>query len=251
MTVRPDLPPAYRLVARDSVGSTNEDAKALAREGAEDGTIVWAREQTAGRGRGGRGWSSPPGNLYFSLILRPECSAAQAAQISFLAALGVGTALAGVVPPMSRIQYKWPNDVLLDGAKIAGILLETESAGGDALAWLVVGVGVNLDSHPADTPYPATDLRARTGERVSPEAMLGAFGRHFLTWTNRWLEEGFAPVREAWRLWAKGIGESVRVRLPREELTGTFVDLDDDGALLVELADGTRRRVSAGDVFFG
>jgi BirA family transcriptional regulator, biotin operon repressor / biotin---[acetyl-CoA-carboxylase] ligase len=251
MTLRPDLPPAYRLIALDSVGSTNEEAKARARDGAEDGTIVWAREQTAGRGRDGRHWVSPRGNLYFSLILRPECAPAQGAQISFVAALGVGTALASVVPPLVRVQYKWPNDVLLDGAKVAGILLETESAGADALAWLIVGVGINLANHPDNTPYPATDLRTRTGDVVTPEEMLGAFGRHFLTWTNTWLEDGFAPVRAAWREWAKGIGETIRVRLPNEELTGVFADLDDDGALLLDVAGARRRRVTAGDVFFG
>jgi BirA family transcriptional regulator, biotin operon repressor / biotin---[acetyl-CoA-carboxylase] ligase len=251
MTLRADLPPAYRLIALDSVGSTNEEAKVRARAGAEDGTIVWAREQTAGRGRDGRSWLSPRGNLYFSLILRPDCVPAQAAQISFVAALGVGTALASVVPPLMRVQYKWPNDVLLDGSKVAGILLETESAGADALAWLVVGVGINLASHPDNTPYPATDLRTHTGDVVTPEAMLGAFGRHFLTWTNTWLEEGFAPVRAAWREWAKGMGETIRVRLPNEELTGVFVDLDADGALLLDMPGAKRRRVTAGDVFFG
>jgi BirA family biotin operon repressor/biotin-[acetyl-CoA-carboxylase] ligase len=251
MIARPDLPPAYRLIARDTVGSTNEEAKALARQGAEDGTIVWAREQTAGRGRDGRQWNSPRGNLYCSLILRPDCAPAQAAQISFVTALGVGGALASVLPPLERVQYKWPNDVLLGDAKVAGILLETESGGADTLAWLVVGVGINLASHPDNTPYPATDLRARTGDTVTPEEMLAAFGRHFLIWANTWMEEGFAPVRAAWGQWAKGKGETVRVRLPNETLTGTFVDLDTDGALLLETAPGTRRRVTAGDVFFG
>jgi BirA family biotin operon repressor/biotin-[acetyl-CoA-carboxylase] ligase len=251
MTARPDLPPAYRLIARDTVGSTNEDAKALARQGAEDGTIVWARAQSAGRGRDGRTWNSPPGNLYCSLILRPDCTPAEAAQISFVAALGVGTALASVLPPMERVQYKWPNDVLLGDAKVAGILLETESGRGDTLAWLVVGVGINLASHPDDTSYPATDLRARTGETVTPEEMLGAFGRHFLTWANTWMDEGFAPVRAAWIGWAKGRGEPIRVRLPNETLTGIFADLDVDGALLLETAPGARRRITAGDVFFG
>jgi BirA family biotin operon repressor/biotin-[acetyl-CoA-carboxylase] ligase len=251
MSLRPDLPPAYRLIALDTVGSTNEDAKVRARAGAEDGTIVWAREQTGGRGRDGRSWSSPRGNLYVSLILRPECTPAEAAQISFVTALGVGSALASVLPPLMRVQYKWPNDVLLEGAKIAGILLETESAGSGALDWLVVGVGINLASHPDNTPYPATDLLTRTGDVVTPEEMLGAFGRHFLIWTNTWREEGFAPVRAAWRDWAKGKGETIRVRLPNEELTGVFADLDADGALLLDVPGAKRRRITAGDVFFG
>ena len=101
-----DLPPAYRLVRLDRVGSTNDEAKRLAREGAEDGTLVWATEQTAGRGRRGRIWASPPGNLYLSLVLRPEGSPAQAAQLSFVAALGLGEALGTLAPPLVELRYK-------------------------------------------------------------------------------------------------------------------------------------------------
>ncbi len=245
------LPPAYRLVALESVDSTNEEAKRRARAGAEDGTLIWAREQTQGRGRSGRSWTSPRGNLYLSLILQPDCAPAAAAQLSFVAAIGVGAALGEVVPPMVEVQYKWPNDVLLNRRKTAGILLETESASHDRLDWLVLGVGINVGTHPPDATYPATSLRNEGADDVTVEMLLEAFARHFQSWVSRWLDDGFEPVRLAWREQARGIGEAVAVRLPAAELTGTFEDIDADGALLLRRPDGARQRVTAGDVFFG
>lgn len=244
------LPPAYRLVFLDSVGSTNEEAKRLAREGAEDGTLVWAREQTSGRGRSGRSWVSPPGNLYLSLVLRPDCPPAAAAQLGFVAALGAGHALAEVIPPMIDLRYKWPNDILLNRRKVAGILLETESAGRDRLDWLVLGLGINVLHRPPETAFPATSLREEGDLESTVEGVLEAFARHFLSWVNRWLDDGFAPVRAAWRKSAIGLGEPIRVRLPHDELSGTFEDIDEDGALLLRQGRAVRR-VTAGDVFFG
>jgi BirA family biotin operon repressor/biotin-[acetyl-CoA-carboxylase] ligase len=243
------LPPAYRLVSLETVGSTNDEAKRLAREGAEDGTLVWAREQTKGRGRSGRSWASPPGNLYLSLVLRPDCAPADAAQLGFVAALGAGAALAQVLPPMIDLRYKWPNDILLNRRKVAGILLETESAASGRLEWLVLGLGINVAQRPAETAFPATSLHEEGATEATVEAALEAFSRHFMNWVNRWLDDGFAPVREAWRTSAIGIGEAIRVRLPNEEIDGIFEDIDADGALLLRVG-GAVRRITAGDVFF-
>ena len=247
----PRLPPAYRLVALDSVDSTSEEAKRLARAGAEDGTLVWAREQTGGRGRAGHSWHSPVGNLYLSLVLRPECDARQAAQLSFVAALGVGDAVGSVAPPLVEVRYKWPNDVLFNDRKGVGILLEAELAPEGGLVWMVLGCGVNIASYPEDSAYPATSLRFEGAlATLAPVDLLEAFGRHFLSWTNRWLEDGFAPIRRAWLQHAKGLGEAIDVRLPRESLSGRFADLDADGALVLELPDGATRRIAAGEVYF-
>jgi BirA family biotin operon repressor/biotin-[acetyl-CoA-carboxylase] ligase len=248
---QPRLPPAYRLVALDQVESTNDEARRLAEAGAEDGTLVWAREQTKGRGRLGRSFASPRGNLYLSLVLRPDCSPAQAAQLSFVAALGVGDGVGSVAPPMVEVRYKWPNDVLFNGCKGSGILLESQVTPGGALDWLILGIGVNVQSHPEDTAFPATNLRSEgAGADLDEKAMLEAFARHFLVWVNRWLEDGFGPVRKAWINHAKGINEQVEVRLPNETLTGTFKELDGTGALVLALPDGTSRKVTAGDVHF-
>lgn len=251
MSDSPRLPPAYRLIVLDEVDSTNDEAKRLAEEGAEDGTLVWAKSQRQGRGRRGNDWESPPGNLYFSLVLRPECAPLVAAQLSFVAGLGLSNALGTVLPALSEISFKWPNDVLLNDRKVAGILLESATTGRDRLDWLVLGVGVNVTSAPEGTTFPATSLRAEGCGPVSAAEILEAFGRHFLSWVNRWLDDGFAPLREVWLREAKGVGEAVTVNLASESFDGIFADLDADGALLVDLADGSRRKVTAGEIYFG
>ena len=253
MTRRPKLPPAYRLVALETVDSTNAEAKRLAARGedeGEDGTVVWARQQTAGRGRRGRQWDSPEGNLHCSLIMRPECPVETALQLGFVAALAVCDAIARVAEPGHEVWCKWPNDVLLGDRKVAGILLESE-AGADAMPkWVVLGVGVNVAHFPEDVEFPATSLREEGCRDVDEVDLLEAFAQHFLTWVNRWLDDGFVPVRKHWLQRTKGLGEAIEVRLDNETLSGTFADLDEDGALILEVEGGGRRRISAGDVYF-
>ncbi len=248
----PKLPPLYRLVALDVVTSTNDEALRLAEAGAEDGTLVWAREQTEARGRQGRAWASPRGNLCLSLVLRPDCDAAKAAQLGFIAALALGEAFGSVAPPMIEVTYKWPNDVLLNGRKAAGILLESRSGADGTLDCVILGVGANVRHYPEDSAFPATSLHF---EGASPDlsevALLEAFSRYFLNWVNRWLDDGFAPIRRAWLHHAHGLGEEIEVRLPGETLTGTFKDLDERGTLVLELPGGDVRSISAGDVHFG
>lgn len=242
------LPDGCTLVSLASVSSTNDEACARARAGAVDGTVVWAREQTAGRGRRGRAWTSPVGNLYTSTILRPECPAGEAAQLSLVAAVALADALAALLPSQGGLTCKWPNDILADGQKVAGILLE--SAGNEtAVDWVVIGCGVNVTSHPADTPYPATDLAALAGTAPVLETVLEYYLRHLFAWRDRWRSGGIAPVRDAWIARAAGLGGAITVRLPDRELHGRFRDLDADGALLLELPDGGQQRITAGDVF--
>jgi BirA family transcriptional regulator, biotin operon repressor / biotin---[acetyl-CoA-carboxylase] ligase len=245
---QPRLPASYRLVSYDSLGSTNDEAKRLARDGAEEGTLVWALEQTAGRGRRGRAWASPPGNLYASLVLRPRCPVDRAAQLGFVAALAIGDTLCSICERLEGLSYKWPNDVLLRGRKIAGILLESELGEGDAPRLVVVGVGINLVSSPRDTAFPATSIAEEDLGIVSPGAALEGFARHFQAWAEHWREEGFGPVRAAWRSHAVALGESIRVHLEPATLHGRFLDIDQHGALLLESA-GEIRRISAGEIF--
>jgi BirA family biotin operon repressor/biotin-[acetyl-CoA-carboxylase] ligase len=243
----PALPPPFRLVAYEMIGSTNEEAKRLAHEGAPEGLVICAEQQTAGRGRRGRQWASPPGNLYSSTLLRPQCRAAAAAQLGFVAALGVYDAIAGLAPKIG-LRCKWPNDLLANGKKVSGILLETEMASGDRPDFVIVGIGVNLASSPRDTPYPATSLGAEGAPGITPRAMLAALIRHFSGWLATWGAEGFTPIRTAWLARAGGLGEAIIVRLEHDTLDGRFLDLDDDGALLLGIAGG-RRRIAAGEVF--
>ena len=246
----PHLPPAYRLVALDEVDSTNAEAKRLAEQGAEDGTLIWARSQTGGYGRQGRQWASAAGNLFLSLVVRPDCPLNQAAQFSFVTAVALGDALGSVVPPLIEVTYKWPNDVLLNNRKAAGILLESKGDSEQNLEWLVIGVGVNVTSFPTETRLPATSLHFEgCPPSVSAVDLLEAFGRHMLSWINVWLDDGFPPVRAAWLRHAQGLKQEIEVRLPRETLHGVFSDLDNEGTLLLKLPDGKTRKVAAGDVY--
>ena len=239
----------YRLLCYNSIGSTNEEAKRLASGGAAEGTVVWAREQTAGRGRRGRPWISPNGNLYVSLILRPDCRISSVAQLGFVAAVAVGGALREIVRPVERLAYKWPNDVLLNGRKIAGVLLESETVGSEKLSFVVVGVGINLITSPQGTEFPATSIMEEGFGEVIPEVMLEEFAAHFQSLFANWRAEGFAPVRAAW-LAAAAIarGEPIRVRLDARALCGRFLDLDQEGNLLLDCR-GECRRIAAGEVF--
>ena len=188
-----------RVFARDAVGSTNAEAFALANAGEPAPFWIAARSQTAGRGRRGRSWTSEPGNLYASLLLSDPSPPERAAELSFVAALAAYDAVAEVAGLAGRLAIKWPNDVLCDGAKLAGILIEGQGAS------VVVGIGINCAHHPAGTPYPATDLAA-CGVRVSPdrlfEALASAMRRRLAQWDRG---TGFASIRADWLARAAGL----------------------------------------------
>ena len=255
-TVR--LPPLYRLITRDVVTSTNEVARELAESGAEDGTLVWAREQTAGRGRRGKDWASPPGNLYLSLILRPEIPLHHAPQLSFVTALGVGSAVGAIVPPLTELTFKWPNDVLVGGKKVAGILLEAgpilSGQGRDedpTAQYLIMGVGINVQHFPQRTRYPATSLQNEAGHTLEIVSVLEGFSKHLLPWVNTWMSEGFAPIRTAWLNRAHRMGQRIEVKAGEvSAISGIFEGIDDTGALQLREDDGTVSLHSAGEVSF-
>ena len=249
MTIAPSAPLDARLISLDEVGSTNADAFARARGGERGPLWITARRQTAGRGRRGRVWVSEPGNLYASLLLTDPAPPQRAAELSLVAALALHDALAeraGVLGP--RLKLKWPNDVLCDGAKLAGILVEGEGLPGRPLA-VVIGVGVNCAHHPADTSYPATNLAA-AGAIVAPEtlaqALIGTMAGRLAEWDRG---ENFAAIRAAWLKRAAGLGAPVRVRLPEREVDGVAETLDETGRLVLRLADGSREHIAAGELF--
>lgn len=245
------LPPVYKLAAFDSLDSTNDELAKMARKGAPEFTVVWALSQTKGRGRRGRTWVSQSGNLFTSLLLRPGLPLQEAAKSSFVASLGVADALEEILGEKHLIQCKWPNDVLVNGAKISGILLECQ---GQKQApaqtdWIVVGIGVNVLSHPEQTPYPATCLQNLMVQPPYQKEMLEILCRHFQIWAERWINEGFETVHRAWMAKAKGLGQDISVHLPDRTLHGIFEKLDLDGSLILRTTDETHR-IQAGDVYF-
>ncbi len=246
----PDAPARFRIAALGSVDSTSEEARRRAAQGAADGTVIWAERQEAGRGRQGRCWDSPAGNLYCSILLRPDCTPAAAAQLAFVAGVTVAAVVAEALPLGRAVTCKWPNDVLVDGRKIAGILVESAATGGDRVAWVIVGVGLNVIWSPtaADCLYPGTSLAAAGAADVDPKALLVRLLGQFANQLDAWTCGGFAPVRTAWLARAHGLGRPLTARFGESQVDGRFLDLDTDGALILEAADG-RRRIVAGDVF--
>ena len=222
---------------------------------AGEGGPLWilARRQSAGRGRRGRSWSSDAGNLAATLLTTTGKPPAEAAQVTFVAALAVAELLDGWAAP-GLVSIKWPNDVMLGGAKAAGILVESGPHAGGGL-WLAVGVGVNLASYPADTERPATALADHLrGDLPAPpdaETANARLAELFADWSERWTALGFSAVLDAWTARAGGLHGPCVARLGRETLSGTADGVEPDGALRLRLPSGDLRRISAGDVFFG
>ncbi len=252
----PAVPARFHLIRLDAVGSTNAEAERRARTGACSGTLIIAAEQTAGRGRAGRTWLSPPGNLYSSVVYRPGCAAAAATNLSFVVALAVAEAasgLSGAAPgggPAPAVTCKWPNDVLVDGRKVAGILLESALGGDDRVDWVIMGAGINVASAPAMpvAPYPSAALSA-FAPAIDVETVLAAYAGALDRWLAVWERDGFPPVRAAWLARAHGRGRRVVARVGAEAIEGVFVDLEPDGTLLLATGGGGMRRIAAGDVF--
>ena len=240
----------WRVVHFAEIDSTNEEARRRAAVGDPGDIALIADRQTAGRGRRGRPWVSSEGNLFFSTLLRPRTGPARAAELSFATAIALHEGLAQVTGQGARFALKWPNDVLLDGNKVAGILLESATGHDGGLEYLVIGAGVNLYHFPGETPYPATSVAATLGLDVAAADLLRAILPRLSFWVAQWERDGIAPLREAWLARAAGLGGRVTVRLSHETIEGTFAGLAPDGALDLKLDNGARRAITAGDVFF-
>jgi len=244
-------PQGYRRAAHSELDSTNSEARRLAEAGEPGPLWITATRQTAGRGRRGRVWDSGQGNLAATLLLRPEAPAAIVGQLSFAAALAVAE-MAAHFAPQAAITVKWPNDVLAEGRKLAGILLEAGPT--PQGIWLAIGVGVNLASFPQGTEFPATSLvevgLAQLGIAApSSDAALTVLAARFAHWYALWMSEGFETVRAAWLARAGGLGLPIRARLPHETREGVFEGIDSAGALLLN-EQGQVRAIAAGEVFF-
>jgi len=232
----PVLPDGWTLVALDSVSSTSDEAGRLADAGAPEGTFVWARQQTGGRGRRGRSWASAVGNLYCSTVVRPDCPAPRAAELGFVAALAV----ADIVPPARQIRLKWPNDVLVDGGKIAGILPESSVRQDGTVEYVVLGIGVNVGFAPQlpEMRYPGAML----GGTVEQAA--GALAAGLARWMKEWRQSGFEEIRAGWMAKAGPLGAEMDVRLGEGLVSGRYAGLDRDGGLLLDTPKGPLRIVS-------
>jgi BirA family biotin operon repressor/biotin-[acetyl-CoA-carboxylase] ligase len=255
-----DLPPAieaagYRLTHVGETGSTNDDGSSAARAGDAGRHWFVADAQLSGRGRQGRAWTSPPGNLHASLLLIEPCDPAVAPQLGFVAGVALHNAVAcatGLAP--LRLALKWPNDLLADGAKVSGLLLEGHRIGPTGTFAVVIGFGVNVASAPEDAPYPARALRdlAPSLTRDMLFAHLAAtVAERLAAWQDARAHhpsDAFTPIRREWLARASGLGGPVTARLASGQRHGTFKGLDRFGRLELETASGLER-IDAGDIY--
>jgi BirA family biotin operon repressor/biotin-[acetyl-CoA-carboxylase] ligase len=235
-------PQGYSRQIHAELDSTNEEARRLAEAGERGPLWIMALRQSAGRGRRGRAWATATGNLAATLLVTPKVPQSVMGQLSFAAALAVADT-ASHFAPKADIAVKWPNDVLADGRKLAGILLE----GGNG--WLAIGIGINLASHPEGTEFPATSLAQLGIAPPSPEEALTVLAARFARWYDAWMQGGFGSLRMQWLTRAKGVGSPIRVRLPQETREGVFEGIDESGALLLN-ESGEVRAITAAEVFF-
>ena len=254
----------YRLAAYDSVGSTNALALERARDGEPGKTWFVTQKQEAGRGRRGRVWATPEGNLAATLLLTPEFDLKSAATLGFVAGLSLADALDAVIPdarigvgvdggtPLSggRFELKWPNDVLASGAKLSGILLESAMLGDNRFA-LAIGIGVNVVASPTDVPYPATSL-ADLGSKCDAETLFLALSDAWVDNVRAWDEgRGLRTIRQRWLERAAGLGSDVAVQVDGRVVRGIFETIDDECRFVIRTADGDTVVITAGDVHFG
>jgi BirA family biotin operon repressor/biotin-[acetyl-CoA-carboxylase] ligase len=239
-----------RILFSKNVDSTNDWAKQLANYGAEEGTVAVAETQSCGRGRLARDWISPVGGLWFSIVLRPKTSAADAAKLVFVVSLAVAKVLDKTHG--LKTETKWPNDVLVGGRKVCGILAEMKTAG-NVVDFVVVGIGVNAnfnveDALPAALKNTATSLRRELGREVSLGALLRVLLEKIEWFYDRFVNEGFGPILNEWKKYANFLGHKIEVTCLEERASGVALDVDNDGALILRLEDGVVARLFAGDI---
>ena len=241
MTIPPrPSPHMFQVQHHDRIDSTSDEVKRLAAAGAPHGTAVHADEQVSGRGRIGKTWHSPPGNLYLSVLLRLDIPPARGGELSFVAALAVADAVDALLPKHTRATLKWPNDVLVGGGKIAGILVEQIDGA------RIVGMGVNILEAPRNAPYKTATI-AGSGGLATVDGAQDVLLERLTVWLDTWTEEGFYPIRSAWLARAHPPGTRLRAVTEGRTEEGTFAGLDEDGALLLDTPDG-RKRIVAGEV---
>jgi BirA family transcriptional regulator, biotin operon repressor / biotin---[acetyl-CoA-carboxylase] ligase len=236
----------WHIETHDKLTSTQDVIKEMARMGHPEGTVVQALQQTAGRGRHGRGWVSDKGNLYLSLMLKPASDARHIGQMGLLTGLAVAETIRKYMEDPDVVQLKWPNDVLLDGHKCAGMLIETQLTPKNSLSWVAVGIGINVSSAPlglgecmdhySNKPFSLTAIRT---------TLLTNIDKYYVMWS----QQGFDPIKENWLKYAHRKGTKVKVRIGPQIEEGTFYGIDDEGNLMITDHDLRMKKVTAGEVY--
>lgn len=226
----PNIPRLYDLIALESTDSSRAHAERLARQGAEEGTLVWTKSQREGIGRTGNYWMSGNRNLHCAIILRPEHGLEECCQLSLLATICAAMAISRQAEPLEEFRYRWPNDITLNQGKVAGITLSGKLSGA-AVDWMVLALNVNVYDHPHSKGFDAASMRGEGFQSFDRVQLLEAYTREFLSWINRWSEEGFEPVRKAWLFKGYQEQDPVTIKLRQADVVGVFEELNPNGAL--------------------
>ena len=242
----------YNLVMYDTIDSTNAAALRLVHNGVKGNLVIHAKQQTDGKGRHGKEWISGEGNFYLSILLDPTFTIQSGSGLSFVTALAIKDAFAQILGvSYSELKFKWPNDILLNGKKIGGILLETSSTPHKNIpSWFIVGVGINLMNFPDNTDFPATSLRHEGFGEIPCNLMLNAFMDSFAKRYNIWHNRGFGMLKLEWLDSAYNLNMPVSIHFKGKRISGIFEGIDDVGSLLMRLEDGQLHKIIAGEVFF-
>lgn len=245
----PRLPPQFELVTLDRTLSVMEAALERAAHGAGEGTLVWAREQTSARTRRGTAWIGYAGNLHCALIIEPDYPNEESWQLLYVNALAAGSAMAEMVSPMTGLRFAWPNRLLVNDLLAARLDIAATEPARDPYPALVLATSVNVAVHPPQPePEEYNSIHASGASEITVVDVLEAYASHFLAWSSRWAEEGFAPLLRAWRIRADGLGSDAAIRLPDGAVEGRIDDVDEHGALVLDTGRGTRR-ITIGEYF--
>lgn len=245
------MPIAESIYAFTELDSTMDEARRLIAQEDTEGILIVAERQKQGRGRLGRSWESPPGGAYCSFILKPKRPFAEVPQLSLV----MGLALAEILRDSACLypSIRWPNDLLIHGKKLAGILMETTTSSIQHTAhstqrYVIIGIGINVTTELAKLPENSTSLAAEGASHCSREDIIVGLCRRFSTWYDVWTQKGFAPIRESLRPWMGGFGQPVQITAGTDQLQGTATDLDEGGRLVVRLDSGIHRAFEMGEV---
>lgn len=234
----PNIPALYDLVMLDVTDSSRAHAERLARNGADEGTLVWTKAQQEGIGRSGNYWMSGNRNLHCAIVLRPKDSFETCCQCGLIATICAAMAIARQAEPLGVFRYRWPNDITLNQGKLVGITLSGEISN-SAVDWMVVALNVNVYDHPQGKGFEAASMRSEGFQSFDRVQVLEAYTREFLSWLNRWSEEGFEPVRKAWLFKGHQKNDLVNVKLGDACISGVFKNIDSQGAITLETKSTT------------
>jgi BirA family transcriptional regulator, biotin operon repressor / biotin---[acetyl-CoA-carboxylase] ligase len=239
----------YNILIFDSIDSTNEEAKRIAKSDFNGEFFIWGKSQTNGRGRSKKEWLSPPGNLCLSLLLTPKIDITKISQIPFLVAVALGETIASLKCTKSiNIEYKWPNDILINDKKAAGILIETSMVN-THIEWLVIGIGVNIRSAPEISNYKTTCLADEGIDISTLDFFIHNFMQNFQKYYYYLTSQGFIAIKELWLNRAKSLGKTIIANSNQNRVVGIFDGIDDYGNLQLIIASGEKIKISSGEVF--